>query len=82
MLILYLSGLVFFLIQAVVYARLSGPRVLGAVVWPLAILCVPGLIAAFRLHRAVKPGGRMASMHWTCFYFGDEPGQSMWGIGA
>ena len=79
---IYLSGLIFFLAQAALYARLSMPRLLGAAVWPLAILCVPSIVSSVRYARSVGMSGGIVSIHWG--YRGDKrgPENAMWGIGA
>lgn len=45
--IIYISGAVFFLLQAYVYAKVSRQRIIGALIWPLIVLALPAIIRAY-----------------------------------
>ena len=77
--IIYLSGVVFFLAQAAIYARVSRERIIGALTWPVLVFVLPYIVHAYRhgvseFSRTLRynEGARVKS-----FRVGDR-----WGIGA
>lgn len=46
--IIYLSGVIFFLIQAHKYAKVSWLLVRGALIWPVLLLILPQLIRHYK----------------------------------
>ena len=69
--IIYASGVVFFLAQAHIYARVTRERIIGALTWPMLIFAVSALVRAYMAGRE-EGGSGMVS-----FKIGDR-----WGIGA
>ena len=78
-LIIYTSGLIFFILQAHRYATLSAWRIWGAIIWPVTLMYVPWLVRCYRASMEhVGHEGRLAGMAW-----GLAPdGTMVWGIGA
>lgn len=82
--VIYLSGVVFFLIQAAKYARVSGARVRGAICWPLLILVAPQVWANYRRKIEHVENGLRYDERITleALTLGNEGSRFMWGIGA
>lgn len=82
-LIIYLSGVAFFLSQALIYSRISGARIRGALAWPLLILVAPHLWTFYRSKKEHVENGlrydeRIGLKSMT---LGHDNGRFMWGIG-
>lgn len=69
--IIYISGAVFFLMQAHIYAKVNRERIIGAVTWPILIFALPVIIGAYLEGRREGGCGLMS------IKIGDR-----WGIGA
>ena len=82
--IIYLSGVIFFLLQAYRYARISWLRVRGALMWPVLLLILPQLIR----HYKALYGQEEAKLRFDqrlglrCVRIGGRNGDYMWGIGG
>ena len=80
----YIAGAIFFIAQALIYSRLSGARLRGALAWPLLLLVAPQVWASYRAKiEHVKNGlahdERITIEGWS---LGNHEGRFMWGIGA
>ena len=84
LIIIYLSGVIFFLIQAAKYGRVSGARVRGAICWPLLILAAPKVWASYRCKIEHVENGLAYNERVTLegFTLGNDESRFMWGIGA
>lgn len=82
--VIYLSGVVFFLIQAVKYGRVSGARVRGAICWPLLILVAPQVWTNYRRKIEQVENGLAYNelIGIAAMTLGHDKGRFMWGIGA
>lgn len=83
-LIIYLSGVIFFLSQALIYSRLSGARVRGAIAWPLLVFALPELWVHYRM-RIEHEENKLAHnerLGLKAMTLGHEGGRFMWGVGA
>ena len=69
--IIYISGAVFFLMQAHLYAKVNRERIIGAVTWPILIFALPVIIGAY------LEGCREGGCGLMSIKIGDR-----WGIGA
>lgn len=82
-LIIYLSGVLFFLSQAIIYSRLSGARVRGAAAWPLLALVIPQWWMGYKALREHAENGLRHNerVRPKAMTLGDEGCRFMWGIG-
>lgn len=83
LLIIYLSGVFFFLLQAYRYARIGKQRIIGALTWPILILCLPQLINAYLVmtREAEKQLRFDERGSVKCLGIGKKDGEYRWGIG-
>lgn len=79
--IIYLSGVLFFATQAMRYSRLFGPRLAGALVWPVGLWWLPGLVRnSLKMSRDNRLSGySLAGVAWGGS--GGGPDTAWWGIG-
>lgn len=68
---IYLSGLIFFILQAIIHHQFTGPRIWGALLWPIGMLSVPVIVAR------LWGKGRIDTIVW-----GSQCKRIMWGVGA
>ena len=80
----YIAGVIFFLSQALLYSRLSGARLRGALAWPLLLLVAPQVWASYRAKIEHVKNGLAHDEHITVegFSLGHDKGRFMWGIGV
>lgn len=83
MLIIYLSGVVFFLSQALIYSRISGARLRGALAWPLLLLVAPQVWASYKAKIEHVKNGLAHDERITVqgFSLGNDESKFFWGIG-
>lgn len=82
--IIYLSGVIFFLLQAARYAHISWARVRGAVAWPLLILVAPQVWENYRrkIERVESELAHDECVTLEGFTLGNDESRFFWGIGA
>lgn len=82
--IVYLSGVIFFLLQAYRYARISWLRVRGALTWPLLLIILPQLVIYYRAATKQEEAKLRYDQRLglRCVRIGGRNGDYMWGIGG
>lgn len=82
--IIYLSGVIFFLLQAYRYARVSFRRVRGALLWPVLLIILPQLIVYYRVATKQEEAKLRYDQRLglRCVCIGRKDGDYLWGIGA
>lgn len=82
--IIYLSGVIFFLIQAHKYARICRQRIIGALTWPVLIPLIPYYVMRCRgkMRDAEARLRYDESVGLDNFRVGGDGKDYRWGIGA
>ena len=84
---IYLSGVAFFISQAAMYCGLSRKRIVGAVIWPMAIISLPFLYGAYKqsideIGRGPDWEPRIKSIAWGRIATVNTTRDMLWGVGA
>ena len=84
MLIIYISGVLFFLSQAYLYARVGKQRIIGALTWPILIVLIPHCVMYYRdmLREEEKKLRFDERVGIKSFRIGGNGKDYRWGIGA
>lgn len=82
--IIYLSGVLFFLSQAYIYASVGKQRIIGALTWPILIVLIPHCVMYYRdvlkkKEAKLRFDGRLGI---KSFRIGGDGKDYRWGIGA
>lgn len=84
LLIIYISGVLFFLSQAHIYARIGKQRIIGALTWPILIVLIPHCVMYYRdmLREEEKKLRFDERVGIKSFRIGGDGKDYRWGIGA